>query len=94
MLEDEGADGGFGIHHEAFGELDVDLFGAQELPESGLIFEIGTGGIAEAVAFAAIFGSEALGHGEFRRIGEAPIFAHAAMEPFGAAFRSLNRECL
>jgi len=30
MVKDEGADAGFGGHHEAFGEFDADFFGAKE----------------------------------------------------------------
>ena len=54
MMEDEGADAGFRVHHHPFGEVNSDFFGTQEEPDTGLVFEIRTSGIAEAVALAAI----------------------------------------
>ena len=60
----------------------------------GLIFQIRAGGIAEAVTLAAIARSEAVGHGERGRIGEAPIFADSAVQPFGAGFGCFDRQRL
>src|SRR6266851_8264478 len=44
VVEDEGGDGGFGVHHVAFGELEADLVGLEHAPERGLIGEVGAGG--------------------------------------------------
>ena len=55
MLEHERAHARFGVHHHAFGELDADFVGTQQLPDSGLIIEIGTRWVAKAVALPAIF---------------------------------------
>src|SRR6202007_2171897 len=68
--------------------------GLEQLPEAGLVFEVGAGGVAEAVTLAAIARSETLGHGELGRIGEAPIFADAAVQPFGAGFGGFDGERL
>ena len=54
----------------------------------------GTGRIAEAVALAAIPRSEALLHGHVGGIGETPVFANAAMQPFGAGFGGFDRQGL
>src|SRR5580693_2253738 len=78
MMEDEGADAGFRVHHHAFGEVDADFLRTQEEPDAGLIFEIGASWIAKAVTLATVARSEAVGHGERWRIGEAPIFADSA----------------
>src|SRR5689334_10109190 len=94
MVEDKRADAGFGIHHETFGELDADFFGLQQFPDAGLVLQIGAGGVAEAVALAAIARSEALRQRHFRRIGETPVFADAAVQPFGAAFGRFDGESL
>ncbi len=94
MVKDERADAGFGVHHHAFGEMHADFFGTQEHPDAGLVVEIGAGGIAEAVAFAAIARSKTVGHGHRGRIGEAPIFADAAMQPFSAGFGGFDGESL
>jgi len=93
-MEDEGADAGFRVHHHAFGEVDADFLRTQEEPDAGLIFEIGASWIAKAVTLATVARSEAVGHGERWRIGEAPIFADSAMQPFGAGFGCFNRQRL
>ena len=94
MVEDQRANAGFGVHHHAFREMDTNFFGFQEHPYAGLVVEIRAGGIAEAVTFAAVTRSETLGHGERGRIGEAPIFADASVQPFGAGFGGFDGESL
>ena len=59
-----------------------------------MIFQRGAGGVAEAVAFALVAGLEAVDHGGLGRIGETPVFAESAMEPFGAAFGGLDGQRL
>ena len=71
-MEDEGGDGGFGVHHVAFGELDADLVGLEDAPERGLIGEVGAGGVTEGYAEAPVVGLELVADGEVRRVGEAP----------------------
>src|SRR5580700_6264687 len=94
MMEDEGADAGFWVHHHALSEMNADFLRTQEEPDAGLIFEIGASWIAKAVTLATVARSEAVGHGERWRIGEAPIFADSAMQPFGAGFGCFNRQRL
>src|SRR5579864_6308280 len=94
MVENEGADAGFRVHHHALGEVDTDFLRAQEQPDAGLIFEIWASGIAKAVTLAAIARGEAVGHRERGWIGEAPIFADSAVQPFGAGFGCFNRQRL
>src|ERR1700731_1373473 len=94
MMEDKRADAGFRIHHHPFRKVDADLLGAEEHPDAGLVFEIGASGIAEAVALAAIARREAVGHGQFGRVGEAPIFADAAVQPFRTSFGRFDGESL
>src|ERR1700758_435004 len=77
MMEDERADAGLGIHHHSFREVDVDLFGVEQGPDSSLVFEVRAGRIAEAVALAAIARGEALRHGQTGPIGEAPVLPNA-----------------
>ena len=59
-----------------------------------LIVQIRARRIAEAVALAAIRRSEALVHGHGGRIGKAPVFADAAMQPLRAAFGRFDRQSL
>src|SRR5215475_9652430 len=94
MMEDQRADAGFRIHHEAFGELNADFFGPQELPDAGLILQVGASRITEAVALAAIARSQALRHGHLGRVGEAPVLTDAAVQPFGAALCRFNGQSL
>ena len=56
VVEDEGGDGGLGLHHVAFGEGDADLFGLEGGEELALHGEVGAGWVAEAVALAAVAG--------------------------------------
>src|SRR5206468_138252 len=90
MMEDQRTDAGFRIHHESFRELHANFFRLQELPDSGLIFQVGARRITETVALAAVAGSEALCHGHPGRIGEAPVLTDAAVQPFGAGFCSFD----
>ena len=62
--------------------------------DSLLVVKVRARGIAEAIPFAAIARGESLLHRHGRRIGKAPIFSHAAMQPLGAALRRLDREGL
>src|SRR5579864_9259837 len=94
MVEHQRADAGFRFHHHAFGELHADFFWAQQFPDTLLVVEIWACGVAEAVAFAAVPGGEALLHGHGRRIREAPILADSAVQPFRASFSGLDGESL
>ena len=73
---------------------DADVFGPEQFADALLIVEIGAGGVAEAVALAAIVRGEALVHGDGGRVGEAPILADAAMEPLGAGFGGFDGQSL
>src|ERR1035438_754740 len=94
MMEYQRAHAGLGLHHHAFGEIDADVLGTEQREQALLIVQIGTSRIAEAVALAAIFRGEAVVHGEGGRIGEAPILADAAVEPFRGALSRLNGQRL
>src|SRR5579859_201820 len=94
MMKDQRADAGFGVHHEAFGKLHPDFFRLEQLPDAGLIFQVGARRITKAVALAAIARSESLRHGHLGGIGEAPVFADPAMQPFGAALRRFDSQGL
>src|ERR1700740_666626 len=94
MMKDQGADAGLRIHHEPFRELYANFFGLHQLPEGGLILEVRTGRVSEAVALSAIAGSKALRHSHFRGVGEAPVFPDAAVQPFRAAFRAFDGQGL
>src|SRR5579885_3339140 len=93
-MEDQSADARFRFHHHAFRELNTDLFRVDQLPDALLVVEVGAGRVTEAVALAAIAGSEALLHGHRGRVGKAPVFANAAMQPFRAAFGGFDSERL
>jgi hypothetical protein len=59
MMEDDGRDGGFGVHHIAFGQFEADPRGdVEKLEELVLVREIGAGGVAEGDTDASIFFSE------------------------------------
>ena len=94
MMEHQGADAGLRVHHHAFGKLDADFFRAAATSTALLIVEIRARRIAEAVALAAIARREALLHRHRRRIGKAPVFADAAVQPLGAAFGRLDGQGL
>ena len=84
----------FRIHHEAFGQLYADVFGVQKLPDAGLVFERGTGRVAEAVPVSAIFRRKALNHCHVGRVGESPVLADSSMQPLGAAFGGFKSQRL
>src|SRR6266852_5953620 len=86
MVKHQRADTGLGIHHHAFGELHANLPRLEQLPETRLVVEVRAGGIAEAVALPAVARGEAILHRQLGRVGEAPLLANAAMQPFGAPF--------
>ncbi len=94
MVEHQRADARFGVHHASVGEAHADVLGPQELPDGLLILQVRAGRISEAVALAAIARREALVHRHGGRVGEAPILADAAVQPFGAAFRRLEPQRL
>src|SRR5580700_95882 len=94
MVEDQCADAGFRVHHHAFSQPHANIFGPEQLPDSLLVVQVGASRIAEAVALAAIARREAFLHSHGGRIGESPIFADAAMQPFGAAFGRLDGQRL
>src|ERR1035441_2507601 len=81
MVEDEGADAGLRLHHHAFGQLHADIAGLEQLPHALLIVQIGTRRVAEAVALAVLLRREGIVDGHGGRVGEAPIFADAAVQP-------------
>src|SRR5208283_1762492 len=58
MMEHQSTHRRFRVHHEAFGQLDTDVFGLEKFPNAGLIFQRRAGGVAEAVAFALVAGLE------------------------------------
>src|ERR1035437_6898011 len=88
MVEDDGAHAGLRFHHHAFGQMHADIAGLEQLPHALLIVQIGTRRVAEAVALAVILGSKAIVHGHGGRVGEAPIFADAAVQPSHSAVAS------
>src|ERR1700752_4679344 len=94
MMEDDGPNAGFRVHHHAFGKVDADFLWAQEEPDAGLVFEIRAGGITKAVALATITGLKAVAHRERRWIGGAPVFANPPVQPLGACFGCFNRQRL
>src|ERR1700735_3322377 len=94
MVEDQGADAGFRIHHHAFGEMHADFFGPQEHPDAGLVVEAGASWIAAAVTLPAVARSKTLGHGQSGRTGETRVSAKAAMQPFGTGFGAFDCERL
>src|SRR3954452_3289840 len=79
-VEDQRRDARLGVHHVPFGEVDADLLWAQGLEQLALEGEVRAGGVAEAVALAAIAGGELVLQGEAFRIGEAPVLADAGVE--------------
>ena len=81
MVEYQRADAGFGFHHHALGEVHAGLFRPQQLEEALLIVQVGTRRVAKAVALAVILRGEAIVHGHRGRVGEAPIFADAPVQP-------------
>src|SRR5216683_195138 len=66
----------------------------QELPDVGLVFEIGASSVSETVALAAVAGSEALHHGHPRRIRKSPVLTDAAALPLCKRFCRFNRQYL
>jgi hypothetical protein len=58
MLEHQRRDTRLGVHHVPLGQVDADLLGAQGLEQLALEGEVRAGGVAEAVALAAIAGGE------------------------------------
>ena len=71
-MEHERRDARFGVHHVPLGQFDADLLGAQGLEELALEGEVGAGGVAEAVALAAVVGGELVLQGQARVVGETP----------------------
>ena len=94
MVEDQRADAGFRVHHEAFRKLHADFFRLEQFPNASLIFQVGASRIAETVTLAPIARSEPRRHGHLRRIRKAPVFTNAAVQPFGTAFRGFDGERL
>src|SRR6266542_1393858 len=94
MVQDDRRYGSLGVHHEAFRQLDADLAAVDEAKQRGLVRQLGTGRIPDAVALAAIAGLEAVGHRDLGRIGKAPSPADLAVQPLGRAFRRLDGERL
>src|SRR6266567_4071855 len=94
MLKNQRTHARFRLHHHAFRKFHADFFRTQQLPDPLLVVEIRARRIAEAVALAAVPRREAFLHGHAGRIGNAPVFADAAMQPFGAAFGRLDGQRL
>src|SRR5262249_21386589 len=80
--------------HEAVRQLDPDLPAVEELEQRGLVGELGTRRVAEAVALAAVAGLEAVLHRDVGRIGDAPRLAELAMEALRGGLGGLDRERL
>src|SRR5882724_4069174 len=94
VVEDQRRDGGLGIHHEALGEPESDLRRIQQVEEDALVGEIGTGGVSERHAEAAIARLEPVFHGGTRRIREAPLGAQSGVEHLGQRLGHLDGESL
>ena len=94
VVEHERANAGFRLHHETFGQLHADFFRAEKLKDTGLVFERGTSGVAEAVTLPAIPGLEPVEHCRFGRIRETPVFPDSSVQPFGGGLGSFEREGL
>src|SRR5580658_1100007 len=94
MMEHQRADARLWIHHHSFGQMHADFLGAQKHPYPSLVLKIWASRITEAISFAAVARSKPVRHANRRRIGETPILAYAPVQPFGASFRRLNRQCL
>src|SRR5579883_2081980 len=83
-----------GLEHGALGRRDADLVGREELQDLELLLEVGTGGVAEAVARALIL------HAEERRpvLGVLPmdpeLAPHARVEHLGERLGRLGRDPL
>src|ERR1700738_3554957 len=84
----------FRIHHEALGQLDANLFRAQQFPERRLILQVRASRISKAVTLSAVSRSKPLRHCQVRSIWESPVFADSPVQPFGARFRAFNRQGL
>src|SRR5581483_4965666 len=76
------------------GEPNADFFGPEQPPEFGLILQVRASRITKTISFAAVTGGKPLMHGERGRIGEAPVFANAAMQPLGAGLGGFDTERL
>ncbi len=90
MVEHQRRDARLGVHHVPFGEVDADFLGAQGLEELALEGEVRAGGVAEAVALAAVAGGELVLQGEVLRVGEAPALAEAGVEILGGGLGGLQ----
>src|SRR5579885_1230111 len=94
VLEYQCADAGLRIHHEPFRQLDSNFFRLQQLPNSGLSFQVRARRITEAVALPPTPGRKPLSHPQFRRVGEPPILPDSPVQPLRTSFRRLNRQRL
>src|SRR3989338_4368244 len=94
-MEDEGADGGLGLHHEALGELDAAvLLGVEELEEDRLVLEVRAGRVAEADSDAAVLALELLADGLAGRVADAPHGPDAVVQELGEALGGFDGDRL
>ena len=80
-MEDYGGDGGFGVHHEAIGEVYAGVgFRFEEFEQDFLVGQVRAYRVAERVALAAVFTAQQRRH---RGFGYAPSLADAVMDNIG-----------
>ena len=94
MVEDEGGDGGLGVHHVALGQRDADLVGTEQTPECRLVGEVWTGRVAERHAQAVVARLQLVGDGKLGGIGKAPQRAQSGVQPLGERLGGLDRQRL
>src|SRR5208282_3478030 len=96
MMEDDGADGAFGVHHEALGQLHADriLLDLEKAEQRLLILETGTGRITERETLAPVVRLHEILERESGRIAGSPHLANFRVEQFGKRLGALEREHL
>ena len=88
MVKDEGGDGGLGLHHVLFRQLDADLLRLQQPKELLLQGKIGTGRIPKGVTAPPVAGLKAVAASSSRDRREIPTSRGSCC---GAIRRSLGR---
>jgi hypothetical protein len=92
MVEDQRTHAGFGIHHEAVGQLHADILRRQQRPHRLLILQIrARWGSRSCIVFR---GSASEIDPASSTTADPANFTQAAMKPFGAGFGRLNRQSL
>ena len=92
MVEDEGGDAGFGVHHVAFGEVHADVRGLEGIEELLLAGEVGAGGVAETVTFAPVAAGKTVLRRSARGVWEAPLGPERAVQPLGGGLGGFDGE--